>query len=97
MDKVFVGNLAFDTTEEDIHAHFASVGEVGIIKVVRDRETGRSRGFAFVEVENAAQAIEAFNGKELGERTLKVDHAKEREERPGRGGARLFRRPRTRE
>ncbi|MBF0107741.1 MAG: RNA-binding protein [Magnetococcales bacterium] len=99
MDKVFVGNLPFEATEVELH-HFFSTGlVVGVVKVVRDRETGRSRGFAFVEVEDPEKMIILFNGRQLDGRVLKVDRARERPDRtqgPNRGvGARLFRRARV--
>ncbi|HIJ84774.1 MAG TPA: RNA-binding protein [Magnetococcales bacterium] len=98
MGKVFVGNLPFDATEVDLHAFFSADLAVGVVKVVRDRETGQSRGFAFVEVDDPEQMITRFNGRELEGRLLKVDLARERPDRasgPNRGaGARLFRRVR---
>jgi RNA recognition motif-containing protein len=86
--KLYVGNLAFQTTSEDLQALFAQAGTVESASVVEDRITGRSRGFAFVEMatkEEAASAIEQFNGKELGGRALKVNEAKPRENRGGGG------------
>ena len=90
--KLFVGNLAFQTTSEDLQELFSQVGTVESASVVEDRMTGRSRGFAFVEMstpEEAASAIEQFNGKEVGGRALKVNEAKPRENRSG-GGERRF-------
>jgi RNA recognition motif-containing protein len=90
--KLFVGNLAFQTTSEDLQELFSQVGTVESASVVEDRMTGRSRGFAFVEMstpEEAASAIEQFNGKELGGRALKVNEAKPRENRSGGGGRRF--------
>jgi RNA recognition motif-containing protein len=87
--KLYVGNLAFQTTSEDLQELFAQAGTVESASVVEDRMTGRSRGFAFVEMstkEEAAQAIEQFNGKEIGGRALKVNEAKPRENRGGGGG-----------
>ncbi|MBF0421700.1 MAG: RNA-binding protein [Magnetococcales bacterium] len=98
MGKVFVGNLPFEVTEVQLHDFFSSGLQVGVVKVVRDRETGRSRGFAFVEVENPDLMVTLFNGRELDGRLLKVDLARERPDRgsgPNRGaGARLYRRSR---
>ena len=87
--KLYVGNLAFATTSQDLQELFASAGTVESASVVEDRDTGRSRGFAFVEMstkEEAASAIEQFNGKEVGGRALKVNEAKPRENRGGGGG-----------
>lgn len=78
--KIFVGNLPFSITSEELKEAFAAYGEVLSAHVVTDRVTGRSRGFGFVEMEPAAAdaAISALNGKELGGRPLRVDQAKER-------------------
>src|ERR1044072_2693482 len=87
--KLYVGNLAFQTTSEELQQLFAGAGTVESASVVEDRMTGRSRGFAFVEMatkEEAASAIEQFNGKEVGGRALKVNEAKPRENRGGGGG-----------
>jgi len=87
--KLYVGNLAFQTTSEELQALFAQAGTVESASVVEDRMTGRSRGFAFVEMatkEEATAAIEQFNGKEVGGRALKVNEAKPRENRGGGGG-----------
>ena len=89
--KLYVGNLAFQTTSEELQQLFAGAGTVESASVVEDRMTGRSRGFAFVEMatkEEAAAAIEQLNGKELGGRALKVNEAKPRENRAGGGGGR---------
>ena len=88
--KLYVGNLAFQTTSEELQELFAQAGTVESASVVEDRMTGRSRGFAFVEMsskEEAASAIDQFNGKEVGGRALKVNEAKPRENRSvgGRG------------
>jgi cold-inducible RNA-binding protein len=86
--KLYVGNLSFRTTSEELKDAFASVGTVESASVIEDRDTGRSRGFAFVEMatpEEAAAAIEQFNGKDFGGRNLTVNEAKPREDR-GRGG-----------
>jgi RNA recognition motif-containing protein len=86
--KLYVGNLAFQTTSEELQQLFAQAGTVESASVVEDRMTGRSRGFAFVEMsskEEATSAIEQFNGKEVGGRALKVNEAKPRENGGGRG------------
>ena len=86
--KLYVGNLAFQTTSQDLQDLFAQAGTVQSASVVEDRETGRSRGFAFVEMSSNAEAtaaIEQFNGKEVGGRALKVNEAKPRENRSGGG------------
>src|ERR1041385_1880787 len=87
--KLYVGNLAFQTTSEELQELFATAGTVESASVVEDRMTGRSRGFAFVEMstkEEATAAIDQFNGKEVGGRGLKVNEAKPRENRGGGGG-----------
>src|SRR5690349_23309152 len=87
--KLYVGNLAFQTTSEELQDLFAQAGTVESASVVEDRDTGRSRGFAFVEMstkEEATAAIDQFNGKEVGGRALKVNEAKPRENRGGGGG-----------
>lgn len=87
--KLYVGNLAFQTTSDELQALFAQAGTVESAAVVEDRETGRSRGFGFVEMatkEEGAAAIEQFNGKEVNGRALKVNEAKPRENRGGGGG-----------
>jgi RNA recognition motif-containing protein len=91
--KLYVGNLAFQTTSEELQELFAQAGTVESASVVEDRMTGRSRGFAFVEMstpEEAAAAIEQMNGREIGGRALKVNEAKPRENRGGGGGGRGF-------
>ena len=85
--KLYVGNLAFETTSDDLVALFGQYGSVTSAQVVTDRETGRSRGFAFVEMADGAdQAIAAMNGAQVGGRTLTVNEAKPREDRPRNGG-----------
>lgn len=88
--KLYVGNLAFNTTEQDLQDQFSQYGQVSSASLITDRETGRSRGFAFVELDSkeAAQtAIAGLNGKELDGRALTVNEAKPREDRGGsRGG-----------
>jgi cold-inducible RNA-binding protein len=91
-NKLFVGNLSFDTTENDLQDTFAAHGTVTEANLMIDRATSRSRGFAFVTMstaEEAQKAIDALNGREMGGRALTVNVAKPREERPaGGGGAR---------
>ena len=87
--KLYVGNLSFRTTSEELRDAFAAAGSVESASVIEDRDTGRSRGFAFVEMataEEAAAAIEQFNGKDFGGRNLTVNEAKPREDRGGGGG-----------
>jgi cold-inducible RNA-binding protein len=91
--KLFVGNLDFKVTENDLHDAFAAHGTVVEANLVTDRATGRPRGFAFVTMsspEEAQKAIDALDGKELGGRALKVNAARPREERSGGGGGRGF-------
>lgn len=88
--KLYVGNLSFRTTSEDLREAFSSAGTVESATVIEDRDTGRSRGFGFVEMatpEEAAAAIEQFNGKDLGGRNLTVNEAKPRADRGAGGGA----------
>ena len=87
--KLFVGNLSFNITENDLQDAFAAHGTVIEANLMMDRSTGRPRGFAFVTMgspEEAQKAIAALNGKELGGRALTVNVARPREERPGGGG-----------
>jgi RNA recognition motif-containing protein len=85
--KLYVGNLAFGTTSDDLLALCGEYGEVGSAQVVTDRETGRSRGFAFVEMRSGGpEAINGLNMQEFQGRTLTVNEAKPREDRPRSGG-----------
>jgi RNA recognition motif-containing protein len=85
--KLYVGNISFQTTSEDLVEAFSQFGTVTSAQVVTDRETGRSRGFAFVEMADGADAaIQAMNGADFGGRTLTVNEAKPREDRPRGGG-----------
>jgi RNA recognition motif-containing protein len=85
--KLYVGNISFQTTSDDLVAAFSQYGTVLGAQIVSDRETGRSRGFAFVEMHDGAdEAIAALNGAQLSGRTLTVNEAKPREERPRTGG-----------
>jgi RNA recognition motif-containing protein len=88
--KLYVGNLSYSTTEDDLRTLFAQAGQVKSVSVIKDRDTGRSKGFAFVEMTNddeAQKAISQFNGAAFQERSLKVNVARPREDRPrGAGG-----------
>src|ERR1700749_1625899 len=88
-NKLFVGNLSFDTTENDLQDAFAAFGTVSEANLMMDRMTNRPRGFAFVTMstpEEAQRAIEAMNGKDMDGRALTVNIARPREERSGGGG-----------
>lgn len=82
--NIYVGNLPWSATEAEVRATFEAHGEVTSVKLIEDRETGRPRGFAFVEMddEGGRQAIEALDGKDFGGRNLKVNEARPREQRP---------------
>jgi RNA recognition motif-containing protein len=84
--KLFVGGLPFTTTEQELEEAFAKAGAVTSVAIITDRMTGRSKGFGFVEMEDAdaEAAIEMWNGKDFGGRTLTVNEARPREERPRR-------------
>ena len=87
--KLFIGNLSFESTEESIQELLASFGEVDSCNLITDRETGRSRGFAFVEMSNADEAQKAINeldGKEIEGRNIKVNEAQDRPRRDNGGG-----------
>jgi len=87
--KLYVGNLSFQTTSQDLQELFGQAGTVQSANVIEDRDTGRSKGFAFIEMssqDEANAAIEQFNGKEIAGRALKVNEAKPRENRSGGGG-----------
>ena len=92
--KLYVGNLAFETSDENLRQHFAQAGTVETASVVEDRDTGRSRGFGFVEMsskEEGEAAIAQFNGNDLNGRNLTVNVAKPRENRnEGRNGGRRY-------
>jgi cold-inducible RNA-binding protein len=84
--KLYVGNLSFDTSSTELRTMFAQTGKVETVNLIEDRETGRSRGFGFIEMstnEEGAAAIQKFNGQEVGGRALKVNEAKQRENRAG--------------
>jgi cold-inducible RNA-binding protein len=87
--KLYVGNLSFQTSSEDLQQLFAQAGTVESASVVEDRDTGRSRGFGFVEMaskEDGEKAIQQFNGTDLNGRNLTVNEARPREDRGNRGG-----------
>ena len=89
MKNIYVGNISFQTSEQDLDAAFSAYGQVDRVQIVKDRESGQSRGFAFVEMSNNAdadKAMAALNGAELSGRTLTVNEARPREPRPGGGG-----------
>jgi len=86
--KLYVGNLPFTVTEDDLRALFSKHGQVLSVQIISDRDTGRPRGFAFVEVEDGQAAIQALDGQPFGGRNLKVNLAKEREQGGGGGGGR---------
>src|SRR5579859_1790795 len=93
MKNLYVGNLPHSTTEAELRGLFEAHGAVEKVSLVTDRETGRSRGFAFVEMTDAGEAekaIAALNGSELGGRALKINEAKPKTDRPGGGGGRGF-------
>ena len=86
--SLYVGGLSYSTTEGTVRDLFAGVGDVGAVRVIMDRETGQSKGFAFVEMPNEAEAllaVQQFNGYQLDGRTLTVNEARPREERGGGG------------
>ncbi len=95
MFKIYVGNLPYTSTEQELEELFGQYGQVNRANIVTDRDTGRSRGFGFVEMENAADgqaAIDALNGQEWGGRTLTVNEARPRSnDRRGGGGGRFRR------
>ncbi|GAB3915094.1 RNA recognition motif domain-containing protein [Mucilaginibacter boryungensis] len=87
--KIFVGSLPYKVEEADLQELFEAYGEVGSVKIITDRETGRSKGFGFIEMtddESAQKAIDGLNGTEIGGRTIAVSQAEER--KPGAGGDR---------
>jgi RNA recognition motif-containing protein len=95
LKNIYVGNISFQTTEQDLDAAFSAYGQVDRVQIVKDRESGQSRGFAFVEMSNNAdadKAMAALNGAELSGRTLTVNEARPREARPsgGFGGGNRF-------
>ncbi len=86
--KIYVGNLSFDTSEDELKALFAQAGTVASVALIKDRDSGQSKGFAFVEMSSQAEAekaIQMFNGKSMGSRELKVNMARPKEERSSGG------------
>ena len=89
MKNIFVGNLNFNTGEDELRQLFEQYGQVDRVSIMTDRDTGRSRGFGFVEMTNAEdgeKAIAALNGTQIGGRTLNVNEARPKTERAGGGG-----------
>lgn len=85
--RIYVGNLPFNCSEEEVRGLFEAYGSVRSVNLISDRDTGRPRGFGFVEMESADEAIEALHGRELGGRTLTVNEARPRQQqRESRGG-----------
>lgn len=84
MTNIYVGNLSFKTTETELETLFSQYGEVNKVNIIQDRETGRSRGFGFVEMESegASEAISALDGTDFGGRNLRVNIAREKAHRP---------------
>jgi cold-inducible RNA-binding protein len=94
--KLYVGNLSYSTTEDDLRALFAEAGTVASVSLIKDRDSGQSKGFAFIEMTNqveAEKAISMFNGRLMGERDMRVSLARPREERGGPGTFRKTHRP----
>ncbi len=87
MKKLYVGNLPWSTTEDELRQMFGEHGDVESVALITDRETGRSRGFAFIEMdpEGAEKAINEFNGKDMGGRALRVNEAQDKPRRTGGG------------
>lgn len=92
MTKLYVGNLPFTATDESVRALFASHGTVEKVSLITDRDSGRPRGFGFVEMSNAdaARAMQALNGTDFGGRSLRVNEAQERSGGGNRGGSRRY-------
>jgi RNA recognition motif-containing protein len=91
MTNIYVGNLSYDATEEDLREAFSEYGEVSDVNIIKDRETGRPRGFAFVEMpdgKEAASAIEELNLARICNRSITVNEARPKADRPRRGGGR---------
>lgn len=94
MINIYVGNLSYQASEQELRELFAAYGDIVRVSIVKDRDSGRSKGFGFVEMEdNSAglRAIDALNGKDLGGRPLKINEARPREDRPrnSRNGSRF--------
>ncbi len=91
MKNIFVGNLSFRTTEDEVRSLFAAYGSVERVNLITDRDTGQPRGFGFVEMTNdgeAERAIAELNGREIGGRAINVNEARPKEDRGGGGGGR---------
>lgn len=91
--NIYVGNLSFEATEDDLRQAFEGFGQVESVNIVKDRFTGESRGFGFVEMptkDEAESAISGLNGQDLKGRTLNVNEARPRTDKPRRGGGRRF-------
>ena len=89
MKNIFVGNLSFNTNEDELRQMFESYGQVDRVSILTDRDTGRSRGFGFVEMasdEDGEKAISALNGSQFGGRTINVNEARPKSDRGGGGG-----------
>ena len=87
--RIYVGNFAYEMSEQELREAFGAYGQVQEVSMIQDRDTGRSKGFAFVEMPTSAQAqaaIDALNGKEFGGRAITVNEARPRQERSGGGG-----------
>ena len=87
--KLYVGNLSYSTTEDDLRTLFTQAGTVSSVALIKDRDSGQSKGFAFIEMSTqveAEKAISMFNGHSMGDRELKVSLARPREDKPGGGG-----------
>lgn len=91
MKRIYVGNLPWSASEDDLRNLFSTYGTVHSVSIITDRETGRSRGFAFVEMDDAEaqRAIQETDGRDMGGRPLRVNEARERERRPPSGGRRF--------
>lgn len=91
MKRIYVGNLPWSASEDDLRNLFSTHGTVHSVSIITDRETGRSRGFAFVEMDDAEaqRAIQETDGRDMGGRPLRVNEARERERRPPSGGRRF--------
>ncbi len=92
MTKIYVGNLPFTATDETVRTLFASHGTVENVSLITDRDSGRPRGFGFVEMSStdAARAMQALNGTDFGGRPLRVNEAQERSDQANRGGSRRY-------
>ena len=82
--NIFVGSLSYDVTENELKELFETCGEVTSAKIITDRDTGRSKGFGFIEMDNGQEAVDTLNGKDVSGRTIVVNEARPREERPKR-------------